>query len=66
MLVVMSKGRNELKRHADKEEAMAEAKRLCLKEGAPMEVYELIGHMQPKERPVEFIDIGTRDSDDNA
>ena len=28
MWVVMSKGRNELKRHADKEEAMAEAKRL--------------------------------------
>jgi hypothetical protein len=38
---------------------MAEAKRLCLKEAAPMDIYALVGHMQPKERPVEFIEANT-------
>lgn len=55
MWVLMSQKHSNLKRHYDEEEAMAEAKRLCVKEGVPVEVYKCVGQMQTKEQPVEFI-----------
>jgi len=51
----MSQKRNELKRHYNEDEAMTEAKRLCIKEGVPVEVFKCVGQMQTKDQPVEFV-----------
>ena len=55
MFILMAQTDNKLKRHYDEAEAMDEARRLCMKEGKPIEVFKCVGQMQTRELPVEFI-----------
>lgn len=54
--IILAENDCRLKRHESKEEAMAEAERLCRKEGKRMALYEYRGEMCLQDSPVNFIE----------